>query len=149
MNPEAFIRGFVTASYNTPFFSRRFREALYHFESQYDILDTFIERDSEDRLVFESEILGRAVLNLVACEEMHVVEKVEKYNQCYASVRRVGLEQVSLNQKLKDQTQNILKSWHKNYIVGEDLNFLLMGWKGRMLHALAVWKGWKVSEWRN
>ncbi|MCO5588893.1 hypothetical protein L7F22_042854 [Adiantum nelumboides] len=148
MNPEAFIRGFVTASYNTPFFSRRFRDALYHFESQYDILDTFIERDSEDRLVFESEILGRAVLNLVACEEMHVVEKVEKYNQCYATVRRVGLEQVPLNQRLKDQTQNILKSWHKNYIVGEDLNFLLMGWKGRMLHALAVWKGPKVSEWQ-
>ncbi|KAI5062235.1 hypothetical protein GOP47_0022774 [Adiantum capillus-veneris] len=81
------------ASYSTPFFSRRFREALYHFESQYDILDTFIERDSEDRQVFEREILGRAVLNLVACEETHVVEKVEKYNQCYASVRRVGLEQ--------------------------------------------------------
>lgn len=140
MNPDVFIRGFVTGSYSTPFFSRRFREALYHFECQYDMLDTFIERENTDRMVFESEILGRAVLNIVACEETHVVERVQKYNQCYAIARSVGFEQIPLNQEIKRQVDNILKSWHKDYMVSEDLDYLLMGWKGRMLHALATWK---------
>ncbi|KAH7415281.1 hypothetical protein KP509_14G035900 [Ceratopteris richardii] len=144
LNPEAFIQGFVTASYSTPFFCRRFREALYHFECQYDMLDTFIDRENADRFTFESEILGRSVVNIVACEETHVVEKVEKYNQCFTSVSKVGFEQIPVNQDLQLQIQNILQSWHSNYTVANDLNYVLMGWKGCMLHALGVWKGLRV-----
>ncbi|KAH7415279.1 hypothetical protein KP509_14G035700 [Ceratopteris richardii] len=144
LNPEAYIQGIVTASYSTPFFYRRFKEALYHFESQYDMLDTFLDRENADRFVFESEILGRAVLNIVGCEQTQLVKKVEKYNQSYASVSNAGFEQIPLNQDLKLQVQNILQSWHKNFMVADDLNYLLMGWKGRMLHALDVCRGPRV-----
>lgn len=140
INPDVYIQGIVTGSYSTPFFTRRFREALFHFESVYDMLDTFIERENTDRVVFESEILGKAILNIVACEGIDVVERVDKYKHWQALTEEVGFEQLPLDAEIKDNVQAMLKSWHKEYTVAEDSQYLLMGWKGRMLHAMSAWR---------
>ncbi|KAI5062708.1 hypothetical protein GOP47_0023247 [Adiantum capillus-veneris] len=140
INPDVYIQGIVTGSYSTPFFTRRFREALFHFESVYDMLDTVIELENTDRVVFESEILGKAILNIVACEGTDVVERVDKYKHWQALAEEVGFEQLPLNEEIKDKVQAMLKSWHKEYTVAEDSQYLLMGWKGRMLHAMSAWK---------
>eukprot|EP00250_Pteridium_aquilinum_P007154 c16935_g1_i1 orf=166-2112(+) len=140
INPDVYIQGIVTGSYSSPFFTRRFREALFHFESVYDMLDNFIERESTDRVVFESEILGKAILNIVACEGVDVVERVDKYKHWQAVSEEVGFEQLPLDLEIKDKIQAMLKSWHKEYTVTEESQYLLMGWKGRMLHAMSSWK---------
>ncbi|MCO5575497.1 hypothetical protein L7F22_029298 [Adiantum nelumboides] len=140
INPDVYIQGIVTGSYSTPFFTRRFREALFHFESVYDMLDTFIERENTDRGVFESEILGKAILNIVACEGIDVIERVDKYKHWQALTEEVGFEQLPLDEEIKDNIQAMLKSWHKEYTVAEDCQYLLMGWKGRMLHAMSAWR---------
>ena len=140
VNPDVYIQGIVTGSYSTPFFTRRFREALFHFESVYDMLDTFIDRENTDRVVFESEILGKAILNIVACEGTDVVERVDKYKHWQAVTEEVGFQQLLLNEEIRDKVHVMLKSWHKEYTVAEDSQYLLMGWKGRMLHAMSTWK---------
>lgn len=140
INPDVYIQGIVTGSYSTPFFTRRFREALFHFESVYDMLDTFIERENTDRVVFESEFLGKAILNIVACEGMDVVERVDKYKHWQAVTEEVGFRQLPLDAEIRDKVQVMLKSWHKEYTVAEDSQYLLLGWKGRMLHAMSTWK---------
>eukprot|EP00250_Pteridium_aquilinum_P026270 c3272_g2_i1 orf=3-233(+) len=76
------------------------------------MLDTFINRESADRIVFESQILGKAVLNIVACEEMDVVERVDKYKQWYAATKEAGFEQIPLKQGMKHKVDKILKGWH-------------------------------------
>ncbi|KAH7434638.1 hypothetical protein KP509_06G027300 [Ceratopteris richardii] len=140
INPDVYIQGIVTGSYSTPFFTRRFREALFHFESVYDMLDTFIERENTDRVVFESEILGKAILNIVACEGMDVVERVDKYKHWQALTEEVGFEQLPLDEEIKGKIRMTLERKHKEYTVAEDSQYLLMGWKGRMLHALSAWR---------
>eukprot|EP00249_Psilotum_nudum_P021777 c28241_g1_i1 orf=421-2349(+) len=140
INPNIYIQGIVTGAYNTPYFTRRFREALFHFESLFDVLDTFVERENQDRIVFESEILGKAILNIVACEGMEVVERIDKYKHWQAISEEVGFEQLPLNEDIKQNVQAMLKSWHKEYTVTEDSQYMLMGWKGRMLHAMSTWK---------
>lgn len=139
LNPEVYIQGIVTGSYSTPFFTRRFREALFHFESVFDMLDQFIAREHTDRLVFEGEILGKAILNIVACEGTEVVDRIDKYKNWQVVTEEVGFKQLPLDREIKDNVQRMLETWHKEYTVGEDSQYLLMGWKGRMLHAMSTW----------
>lgn len=146
LRPEAYIHGFATGSYNSPFFLHRFREALYHFHSHYDMLDTFVNRKYPGRMVFESEILGKAVGRIVACEDLNVVERVNKHNKWYADTKRAGLRQMRLGKEIKGEVQKILKSWHDDYVVDEDLNYLLMGWRGRILYAIGTWTGKSPSN---
>lgn len=140
INPDVYVQGIVTGSYSTPFFTRRFREALFHFESVFDMLDTFIDRDEKDRLVFESEILGKAILHIIACEGTEVIERIDKYKHWQAVTEEVGFQQLPLDEEIKNNVQVMLKTWHKEYTVAEDSQYLLMGWKGRMLHAMSTWK---------
>ncbi|MCO5547873.1 hypothetical protein L7F22_001325 [Adiantum nelumboides] len=139
LNPDVYVQGIITGSYSTPFFTRRFREALSHFESVFDMLDTFIEREKIDRLVFEGEILGKAILNIVACEGAEVVDRIDKYKHWRAVTEEVGFKQLPLDKKIKDNVQFMLESWHKEYTIAEESQYLLMGWKGRMLHGMSTW----------
>ncbi|KAI5062239.1 hypothetical protein GOP47_0022778 [Adiantum capillus-veneris] len=144
--PDVFIQGVVSGAYSTPFYSARFKEALSHFACIFDVLDTFIGRGSQDRLVFESEVLGKAIVNVVACEGLLVSGRVENYKQWQAISEETGMQQVALNANTVHQVEGLLKSWHKDYLITEDRQYLLLGWRGRTLYALSTWKA-AASSW--
>ncbi|KAI5062240.1 hypothetical protein GOP47_0022779 [Adiantum capillus-veneris] len=144
--PDVFIKGAVSGAYSTPFYSTRFKEALSYFACIFDVLDTFIGRNNKDRLVFESEVLGKAILNVVACEGLPVSERVEKYKQWQAVIEEAGMQQLALNANIVHQMESLLKSWHKDYMIIEDRQNLLLGWRGRTLYALSTWKS-PASSW--
>ncbi|KAL6203295.1 hypothetical protein ACLB2K_026995 [Fragaria x ananassa] len=58
INPHVYIHGLVNGTYNTPFFTIRFQEALYHFSSMFDIFDETLPREDQQRLLYEQEILS-------------------------------------------------------------------------------------------
>ncbi|MCO5550512.1 hypothetical protein L7F22_003999 [Adiantum nelumboides] len=138
--PDVFIHGVVSGAYSNPFYSSCFKEGLFHFACIFDLLDTFIGRDNQDRLVFESEVLGKAILNVVACEGLLVSGRVEKYKQWQAFFEEVGMWQLALNANTIHQVEELLKNCHKEYMVAEDRQYLLLGWKGDTLYALSTWK---------
>ncbi|MCO5568620.1 hypothetical protein L7F22_022319 [Adiantum nelumboides] len=138
--PDVFIHGVVSGAYGNPFYSSRFKEGLFHFACIFDLLDTFIGRDNQDRLVFESEVLGKAILNVVACEDLLVSGRVEKYKQWQALLEEGGMRQLALNANTVHQVEGLLKNCHKEYMVAEDRQYLLLGWKGRTLYGLSTWK---------
>ncbi|MCO5614721.1 hypothetical protein L7F22_069005 [Adiantum nelumboides] len=138
--PDVFIQGVVSGAYSTPFYSTRFEEGLFHFACIFDLLDTFIGRDDQDRLVFESEVLGKAILNVVACEGLLVSGRVEKYKQWQGHLEEAGMQQLALNANTVHQVEGLLKNCHKEYMVAEDRQYLVLRWKGRTLYALSTWK---------
>ncbi|MCO5593596.1 hypothetical protein L7F22_047611 [Adiantum nelumboides] len=140
LHPVVFIQGVVSGAYSNPFYSSRFKEGLFHFACIYDLLDTFIGRDNQDRLVFESEVLGKAILNVVACEGLLVSGRVEKYKQWQALLEEAGARQLALNANTVHRVEGLLKNCHKEYMVAEDRQYLLLGWKGRTLYALSTWE---------
>ncbi|MCO5575499.1 hypothetical protein L7F22_029300 [Adiantum nelumboides] len=144
--PDVFIQGVVSGAYSNPFYSSRFKEGLFHFACIFDLLDTFIGRDNQDRLVFESEVLGKAILNVVACEGLLVSGRVEKYKQWQALLEEAGMRQPALNANIVHQVEGLLKNCHRDYMVAEDRQYLLLGWKGRTLYALSTWKS-SGSSW--
>ncbi|XVF68800.1 hypothetical protein PTKIN_Ptkin11bG0030400 [Pterospermum kingtungense] len=141
INPELFIHGVANATYNAPFFLTRFREALFHFSAQFDIFEANVGREDPQRMMFEKEVLGRDIMNVVACEGSERVERPETYKQWQVRTMRAGFKQVPLDQELMKKVMNMVQSsYHTDFVVDVDGRWMLQGWKGRIIYALSCWK---------
>ncbi|XP_050290879.1 scarecrow-like protein 33 [Quercus robur] len=140
MKPDIFVNSIVNGSFNAPFFLTRFREALFHFSGLYDVFDVTIPRDNPERLIIEREFLGRAAINVIACEGLERVERPETYKQSQVRISRAGFKKLPLNQELMSVIRAKIKEWyHKDFILDEDSHWMLQGWKGRIFYASSCW----------
>jgi len=139
MKPDVFVQGIINGSYGT-FFLSRFREALFYHSAMFDMLDATMPRESRLRLVLERDIFGWVALNAIACEGEDRVERRETYKQWQIRNRRAGLRQLPLNRESVNMVRNIVKNqYHKDFVIEEDQQWLLQGWKGRILLAHSMW----------
>lgn len=141
INPDMFVHGILNGTYNAPFFLTRFREALFHFSALFDIFEATAPREDNNRLLYEQESFGRDVMNVIACEGTSRVERPETYKQWQARNVRAGFRQLSLcSDIVKEVRAKVKLNYHKDFLVDEDSNWMLQGWKGRVLYALSLWK---------
>lgn len=141
MKPKVFVQGVKNGSHNAPFFVSRFRESLSFFTSKFDMLDVTMPRDNQERMMIEREVLGKDILNVVACEGAERIERPETYKQWQNRTQRAGFEQVPLDQNVVNKAQQIVRtSYHKDFGVEEDGRWMLLSWKGRILQGLSLWK---------
>ncbi|XP_073144813.1 scarecrow-like protein 30 [Henckelia pumila] len=141
INPDLFVHGVINGTYNAPFFLTRFREVLHHYSSFFDMLEATIPREDQDRLMYEREVLGREVMNVVACEGVERVERPETYKQCHVRDSRAGFKQLPLNREiLREVRSKVCNGYHISFSLEEDGGWMLQGWKGRVMCALSCWK---------
>nr|GMC59264.1 scarecrow-like protein 14 [Ipomoea batatas] len=140
LNPAVFITGCVNGSYNAPFFISRFREALFHYSSLFDMLEANIPREIHERMLLEKTIFGREAMNVIACEGAERIERPEIYRQCQVRHMRAGFRQLPLNDEIMQMSRDRVKAYHKDFIIDQDGKWLLQGWKGRVIYALSTWK---------
>jgi GRAS domain family len=141
MNPDVFIHGIVNGSYSVPFFVTRFREALFHFSALFDMLETTVPRENEQRLLIERDLFGREALNVIACEGSERVERPETYKQWQVRNLRAGFVQIPLNSDIMKKAKEKVKAiYHKDFVIDEESHWLLQGWKGRIIYAVSTWK---------
>ncbi|BAF30114.1 scarecrow-like protein 34 [Oryza sativa Japonica Group] len=140
MQPHVFIHAIVNGSFSAPFFVTRFREALFFYSALFDVLDATTPRESEQRLLIEQNIFGRAALNVIACEGIDRVERPETYKQWQVRNQRAGFKQLPLNPEIVQVVRNKVKDcYHKDFVIDIDHQWLLQGWKGRILYAISTW----------
>ncbi|KAL8092240.1 scarecrow-like protein 14 [Apium graveolens] len=141
VNPAIFVQAIVNGSYSVPFFVTRFREALFHYSALFDILDTTMPSDDPQRLNFEREFCGREVMNVIACEGVERVQRPETYKQWQIRNMNAGFKFIPLDKELLDKLKCKVKSeFHKDFVFDEDGQWMLTGWKGRILHAISAWE---------
>ncbi|CAK9139158.1 unnamed protein product [Ilex paraguariensis] len=141
INPDMFLHGVVNGTYNTPFFSTRFRETLFHFSDYFNMFEATVSRENQDRMRFEQEVLGRNAVNIIACEGAERVERPETYKQWQVRIMRARFRQLPLDHDIVNGIRDKVKSrYHKDFAVDEDGNWMLQGWRGRVIHALSCWK---------
>ncbi|KAL0452826.1 UNVERIFIED_CONTAM: Scarecrow-like protein 14 [Sesamum latifolium] len=141
MNPAVFVLGVVNGAYNAPFFITRFREALFHYSSFFDMLDANIPREIHERMLLERTVFGREAMNVIACEAAERIERPETYKQWQVRNMRAGFEQLPLDKEIMRIARNRVKlSYHKDFVIDEDGHWLLQGWKGRIVYALSSWR---------
>ncbi|KAE8687218.1 Scarecrow-like protein 14 [Hibiscus syriacus] len=140
MNPDIFVHSIINGSYNSPYFVTRFKEALFHLSSVFDMFDNTLPRDEHARLMFESEFYGQEAVNVIACEGPARVQRPETYKQWQIRMMRSGFNPLPLNQELMKLLRNKLKAWyHKDFVIDEHNHWMLQGWKGRILYATSCW----------
>lgn len=141
IKPAVFIQGVINGAFNSPFFITRFREALFHFSTLFDLLETNLPRDIQERTLIEREIFGRQAMNVIACEGLERIERPETYRQWQVRNERAGFKQLPLNPEIVSMAKKRVKSvYHKDFSIDEDGHWLLQGWKGRIVYALTTWK---------
>ncbi|KAJ0083245.1 hypothetical protein Patl1_31315 [Pistacia atlantica] len=141
INPDIFIHGVVNGTYSAPFFITRFREALFHFSALFDMLEATIPREDQQRLMFEREIFGRDIMNVIACEDIQRIERPETYKQWQVRNVRAGFRQHPLDKEILREMKSIVKSgYNSDFVIDEDGKWILQGWKGRVSYALSCWK---------
>lgn len=139
MKPHVFVLGIVNGAYNAPFFITRFREALFHYSSFFDMLEANIPREIHERMLIEKTIFGREAMNVIACEAAERIERPETYKQWQVRNLRAGFRQLPLNEDIMRMARERAKSYDKDFVIDEDSQWLLQGWKGRILYALSSW----------
>ncbi|KAE9600839.1 putative transcription factor GRAS family [Lupinus albus] len=141
ISPNIFIHGTMNGAFNAPFFVTRFREALFHYSALFDMLETIVPREDWERMLIEKEIFGREALNVIACEGCERVERPETYKQWQAHILRAGFSQQPFDREtVKMAMEKVRSSYHKDFVIYEDSNWLLQGWKGRIIYALSCWR---------
>ncbi|KAI0509817.1 hypothetical protein KFK09_010414 [Dendrobium nobile] len=140
-NPDVFIHGIVNGSYSAPFFVTRFREALFHFSSLFDMLETTVLREDAQRMLIERDLFGREALNVISCEGSERVERPETYKQWQVRNLRAGFTQLPLNPEIMKRAKDRVRScYHRDFVIDQDSRWLLQGWKGRIIYAISTWK---------
>ncbi|PRQ34145.1 putative transcription factor GRAS family [Rosa chinensis] len=142
INPEIFIHGVVNGAYNSPFFLTRFKQALFHYDALFNVFEATIPCEDQQRLFFERAGYGRDIMNVVACEGLEIVERPETYKKWQVRNVRAGFKQLPLDQELLKKVKTMSKSmgYHNDFSIDEDEQWMLQGWKGRVLMALSFWK---------
>lgn len=141
MKPKVFVHGVLNGSYSSPFFLTRFKEVMYHYSAMFDFLDKTVPPNDEARMTLEREIYLSILINVIACEGSERIERPESYKKWKARNLNAGFEQLPLNPDIVKGTKDMVKRWyHKDYVVNEDDQWLLLGWKGRIVHAISAWK---------
>ena len=141
IKPDIFVHAVANGSFNSPFFITRFREALFHYSTLFDMFDTTasLPREDLERSMFEKEFLGREIMNVVACEGTERVERHEIFKQWQVRSTKAGFRQLPLDPWIMERGRHKMKFFHKDYALNVDRNWALMGWKGRVVFALSAW----------
>ncbi|KAH8497070.1 hypothetical protein H0E87_019681 [Populus deltoides] len=141
MNPDVFIHGVVNGAYSAPFFITRFREALFHFSTLFDMLEANVPREVPERVLFERDIFGWEAMNVIACEDAERIERPETYKQWQMRIQRAGFRQLPVNREIFTTAKERVQALHhKDFVIDVDSQWLLQGWKGRIVYALSSWK---------
>ncbi|KAF8010737.1 hypothetical protein BT93_J1397 [Corymbia citriodora subsp. variegata] len=140
MRPDIFVLSVVNGTFNSPFFIPRFRQALFHYSALYDMFDCNVSCNNINRLLIERQLYGRQVTNVVACEGLERVERPETYKQWHTRISKAGFKHCPVDKALMKIYIDKLQAYHKDLVILKDGNWMLQGWKGRMLYASSSWK---------
>ncbi|KAL3653165.1 hypothetical protein CASFOL_002846 [Castilleja foliolosa] len=147
INPDMFIYGVINGGYNTPFFVSRFKHALAHYSSLFDMFEATRARKDRDRRLFEEQIFGKDAMNIVACEGVDRIERPDTYHQWHARVLQAGFGQVPFDPEIVRYVRSKVKTgYHKHFLVEENRQWVLHGWKGRVNRAMSCWQPAHVSS---
>ncbi|KAJ8543562.1 hypothetical protein K7X08_006085 [Anisodus acutangulus] len=107
----------------------------------FDMFEATMTREDEDRMKFEKEVFGRDIMNVIACEGTERVERPKSYSQWSVRNQIAGFRQLLLDRDIVNEVKaKVRMFYHTDFLVDEDSNWMLQGWKGRIMYALSVWE---------
>ena len=128
------------AACNAPLFMTRFRESVKHFSAIYEGIDIAMSPDAPERVIIEREVFGREVLNIVACEGQARIARAEPYRQWQNRMDRADFSHQPMKPSVLTKIKAMMASFHKDFGVGKDDGWILMGIRNHIVEAASVWE---------
>ncbi|CAH9109524.1 unnamed protein product [Cuscuta epithymum] len=140
VNPHIYMQTVTNGSQNSPFFISRLREALFFYSAIFDLLDATLPRQDNQRLNLEKEVVGREIMNIVACEGKERLQRHETWKQWHSRIMRAGFKPMVINPTLaKNLRRRAMEGYNKDFLFLDDGNWIMQGWKGRILGGSSCW----------
>lgn len=148
LRPRVVVAAEPSVAGNAPFMAARLRAALPAAADAFRMLDAAAPRGCAHRRVVEEDVLGRDLLNLVACEGAARVERPEAHAQWHRRMRNAGLRPLPLSEARVAQAAAVVAGFGGagaaagGWAVGRDSQlpeWLVTGWDGRVRHAMSAW----------
>eukprot|EP00897_Mesotaenium_endlicherianum_P003963 jgi/Mesen1/3595/ME000020S03122 len=134
------LRAGEHTNHNSPFFLARFYEALYYYDALFSALDSALPGDSRERQLYERHVLGRAIVNVVACEGHERVERQEPLSQWQHRMHDAGFRPRPISRSVVTTCSGLLQTYKKGYgLLQEGEGSLTLTWQDKPLLALAVY----------
>jgi hypothetical protein len=140
LNPKVLIFDDNSAAFSAPLFMTRFRECVKYYKLLFDGMELSMPCDDPHRVILEKEIFGREILNVVACEGQARVERAETYRQWHNRLQRAGFTLRPAIPIVFDKAKAMMATFHKNYGIGKDEGWFLMGINNQIVRAISVWE---------
>lgn len=118
----------------------RFREGVKFYQAIFDGMELSMPSDDPHRVIIEREVFGREILNIVACEGQARVHRPEPYRQWHNRLQRAGFTLRPLNPIVFDKAKAMMNTFHKNYGIGKDEGWFLMGINNQIVKCVSVWE---------
>ncbi|KAF2541071.1 hypothetical protein F2Q70_00035791 [Brassica cretica] len=141
INPDLFVFAEINGTYNSPFFLTRFREAMFHCSSLFDMFESNISEENDCRTLVERELIIKDAMSVIACEGAERFARPETYKQWQVRILRAGFRPAKLNKQIMKEGKELVRErYHKDFVIDNDNHWMFQGWKGRVLYALSCWK---------
>jgi GRAS domain family len=140
IKPQIFIQGESCRLYS-PYFLFRFKQVLSTYSVFFDLLDATTPRENKERQLIENVFFVPDIINIVACEGSDWIERPETLKQWQRRNLQAGFEQLPVDPDIVKECNNLVRNFYdKRFFIDEDDNWLLQGWKGRVLTGVTAWK---------
>ncbi|CAI0467040.1 unnamed protein product [Linum tenue] len=143
MNPRVMVMIETEANHNSPSFSSRFVETLFHYSAFFDCLEACMSPEHEpDRRIMETVIVTELVTNMLAAEGEERGMRSVKLDTWRSFFARFGMVEQELSDVLLYQVKLVTgkcSGW-KFCTTNWDDGSLTIGWKGTPMTSVSVWK---------
>lgn len=145
---QVFVFEDSSAAFNGPLFMTRFRESVKYYKTVFDGFELSMPPDDSNRVILEREILGREILNVVACEGQARVERAETYRQWQNRLQRAGFTLRPINPIILEKAKAMMATFHKSYGIGKDEGWFLIGINNSIVRTISVWEPTPLLSFR-
>ncbi|KAJ3693397.1 hypothetical protein LUZ60_008877 [Juncus effusus] len=140
IRPHVFIQSIINGSFSSSFFADRFKQVLHYASAMFDFFDATMPHNNKQRWFLENIMWGRSAINLIACEGPERCVGAETYKQWHTRNSRAGLKQLLLDRVILKRIKNkVSEVYHKSFFIDDDKEWLLLGWKGKVMSAISAW----------
>lgn len=117
------------ANLTCPGLVARLRAAFNYLWIPFDVVDTFLPRDSELRLQYECDI-GDKIENIIACEGRQRIERQECKDRWMQRIKKAHLQSVPFSEAVVAEVKSVLVEHATGWGLKKDEDALLLTWKG-------------------
>ncbi|CAI0467035.1 unnamed protein product [Linum tenue] len=149
LNPQLMVVTETEANNNSPHFSARFVDALFHYGAVFDSVDACMGKDDEEgRAFMEGVMMGRMISNVVAREGEERVVRGVKLDVWRAFFRRFEMVERRLSSVAWQQVRLVRETAPNGEFctVERDGKAMVIGWKGTPLVSISTWKFFRSAR---